>query len=91
MLLITRKSVLNPGTRYYARGLNRAGEAGNEMEGELVVWRTDSTGASDWSVCGRSDPVTEEYSNYLRVWVWVRTGVATTGGGERSPCGGEPS
>ncbi|KAJ5067526.1 phosphoinositide phosphatase sac9-related [Anaeramoeba ignava] len=38
MFLITRKTHLNPGTRYHARGLNEFGEAGNEMECELVSW-----------------------------------------------------
>eukprot|EP01114_Cavostelium_apophysatum_P021693 TRINITY_DN7639_c0_g1_i1.p1 TRINITY_DN7639_c0_g1~~TRINITY_DN7639_c0_g1_i1.p1 ORF type:complete len:1285 (+),score=251.78 TRINITY_DN7639_c0_g1_i1:18-3872(+) len=36
--LITRKSKANPGTRYFARGLNDAGGVGNEMECELMMW-----------------------------------------------------
>ncbi|KNC50170.1 SAC domain-containing protein 9 [Thecamonas trahens ATCC 50062] len=36
--LITKKSCLNPGTRYNARGLNDLGEPGNEMECELIMW-----------------------------------------------------
>ncbi|KAJ5076309.1 phosphoinositide phosphatase sac9-related [Anaeramoeba ignava] len=42
LYLITRKSVLNPGTRYYSRGLNELGEAGNEMECELLAWTYDN-------------------------------------------------
>eukprot|EP00727_Mastigamoeba_balamuthi_P007855 m51a1_g3690 putative probable phosphoinositide phosphatase sac9-like (1382) ;mRNA; r:344780-350053 len=38
MSLVCKKSNLNPGTRFYARGLNEAGGTGNEMECELLVW-----------------------------------------------------
>jgi len=35
-----RKSRINAGTRYYARGLNNAGGPGNESECELLMWTT---------------------------------------------------
>ena len=37
LCLITRKSNRNPGTRYYARGLNEEGGVGNEMECEIIL------------------------------------------------------
>ncbi|KAJ6247804.1 phosphoinositide phosphatase sac9-related [Anaeramoeba flamelloides] len=39
LFLITKKTNLNPGTRYCARGLNEHGEPGNEMECELICIR----------------------------------------------------
>lgn len=36
--LVNRKSCVNPGTRYNARGLNTEGGPGNEMECELLLW-----------------------------------------------------
>lgn len=39
--LITRKSRINPGTRYTARGLNKEGGPGNECECELIMWTRD--------------------------------------------------
>ena len=36
--LITKKSCLNPGTRFNARGLNEQNSPGNEMECEMVLW-----------------------------------------------------
>ena len=36
--LITRKSRINPGTRYTARGLNQEGGPGNECECEFIIW-----------------------------------------------------
>ncbi|KAK2964542.1 putative SacI homology domain containing protein [Blattamonas nauphoetae] len=41
--VISRKSSLNPGTRYQARGLNEFGGAGNEMECEVIVWLVDKS------------------------------------------------
>ncbi len=38
--VLTRKSTINAGTRYYARGLNKAGGPGNESECELLMWTT---------------------------------------------------
>jgi hypothetical protein len=37
--LITRKSRINPGTRYTARGLNEEGGPGNECECEFIMWK----------------------------------------------------
>eukprot|EP00210_Caulerpa_lentillifera_P002977 g2842.t1 len=39
LVLLSRRSRLNPGTRYIARGLNEASEPGNEIECEQIVWR----------------------------------------------------
>ena len=38
MCLISRKHIGNPGTRFYARGLNEAGWPGNEIECDLLMW-----------------------------------------------------
>src|SRR3989344_9372592 len=38
--VLTRKSTINAGTRYYARGLNKAGGPGKESECELLMWTT---------------------------------------------------
>lgn len=38
MCLISRKHTGNPGTRFYARGLNEAGWPGNEIECDLIMW-----------------------------------------------------
>lgn len=46
--LITRKSRINPGTRYTARGLNKEGGPGNEGECELIMWTKDSSGDVHW-------------------------------------------
>lgn len=37
--LFTRKSRINPGTRYTARGLNHEGGPGNECECEFIMWK----------------------------------------------------
>ncbi|KAL9658605.1 hypothetical protein ABK040_006142 [Willaertia magna] len=39
LCIICRKSCLNPGTRYFARGLNDKSSPGNEYEVEQVLWR----------------------------------------------------
>lgn len=42
MLLIGRQNKRNPGPRFYGRGLNKDGAAGNEHFYELVFWRETS-------------------------------------------------
>jgi len=37
LAIIARKNCLNPGTRFYARGLNHFAGAGNEMECEQLL------------------------------------------------------
>jgi len=39
IVLLSRRTRLNPGTRYIARGLNDLCEPGNEIECEQIVWR----------------------------------------------------
>ncbi|KAG2375030.1 hypothetical protein C9374_010034 [Naegleria lovaniensis] len=39
LAIICRKSCLNPGTRYNARGLNDKSSPGNEYESEQIMWR----------------------------------------------------
>ena len=61
MSLISRKSVLNPGTRYNARGLSRKDASpGNEIESDLILWtvvrHADARGAETrvvnrWGSC----------------------------------------
>jgi hypothetical protein len=41
LCLLSRKSNLNPGTRYHARGLNEKGGVGNEIECELLMFHED--------------------------------------------------
>ena len=36
---LTKKSNINPGTRYKARGLNKNGGPGNECECEIILWK----------------------------------------------------
>jgi hypothetical protein len=48
MGLITKKSNINPGTRYYARGLNDKGGVGNEMECELIMWSSLQENSIRW-------------------------------------------
>ncbi|KAJ5068749.1 phosphoinositide phosphatase sac9-related [Anaeramoeba ignava] len=38
LVYFAKKTNLNPGTRYYARGLNDIGESGNEMECEIICF-----------------------------------------------------
>ena len=40
LAIICRKSCLNPGTRYNARGLNDKSSPGNEYEAEQILWRS---------------------------------------------------
>ncbi|EFC49945.1 SAC9 protein-like protein [Naegleria gruberi] len=40
LAIICRKSCLNPGTRYNARGLNDKSSPGNEYESEQILWRS---------------------------------------------------
>lgn len=51
MCLITRKSNVNPGTRYYARGLNEKGGVGNEIECELLMFYKDDQKADTTKWC----------------------------------------
>ena len=37
-----RRSRLHPGTRYLARGINAGGSCGNEIECEILIWKTKS-------------------------------------------------
>mmetsp|Transcript_18976 Transcript_18976/g.56880 ORF Transcript_18976/g.56880 Transcript_18976/m.56880 type:complete len:452 (-) Transcript_18976:2122-3477(-) len=71
MAMITRKSMLNPGTRYNARGLNERAAPGNECECELIVWSepcsqevvqpaTASAPATTTGVSRREEEVHEE-------------------------------
>ena len=46
--LFTRKSRINPGTRYTARGLNKEGGPGNECECELLVWFQENAKQVQW-------------------------------------------
>lgn len=41
--LITRKSNLNPGARFFARGLNENHSPGNEWEVEFLCWKFESS------------------------------------------------
>ena len=45
---ILRRSVVNPGTRYVARGLNDLGMPGNEIECELIFIRDNQFWTSSW-------------------------------------------
>jgi len=53
LALISRKSIANPGTRYNARGLNKAAGAGNEIESEQIFWvspiKGDGSIEDQWS------------------------------------------
>lgn len=44
MLLIGRQNKRNPGPRFYGRGLNKEGAAGNEHFYELILWRENHSG-----------------------------------------------
>lgn len=46
--MICKRSSLNPGTRYNARGLNHKASPGNEYEVEQLVWKTVQ-GVVQWS------------------------------------------
>jgi hypothetical protein len=45
---IARRSVLNPGTRYAARGLNGRNSPGNEVECELIFYRGNDFWTVQW-------------------------------------------
>ena len=51
LVLLSRRSRLNPGTRYIARGLNDLCEPGNEIECEQIVWRPEDkhSGKALWN------------------------------------------
>lgn len=51
LVLLSRRTRLNPGTRYIARGLNDLCEPGNEIECEQIVWRptNDPRGDVQWN------------------------------------------
>lgn len=57
LLLISRKSTLNPGTRYSARGLNSVCGVGNEMECDVISWITLSN-----DVCSADDDVISSHT-----------------------------
>ncbi|OHT13081.1 hypothetical protein TRFO_03518 [Tritrichomonas foetus] len=45
---VCRRSVLNPGTRYAARGLNDLNSPGNEVECELLFFKDDEFWSESW-------------------------------------------
>lgn len=45
---VCRRSVLNPGTRYAARGLNDLNSPGNEVECELIFFKGDQFWSERW-------------------------------------------
>eukprot|EP00761_Pharyngomonas_kirbyi_P010055 gb/GECH01010073.1/.p1 GENE.gb/GECH01010073.1/~~gb/GECH01010073.1/.p1 ORF type:complete len:1568 (+),score=218.06 gb/GECH01010073.1/:1-4704(+) len=49
LCLVTRKSSLNPGTRYFARGFNDRISPGNEYECELLMWTERSKSELEWT------------------------------------------
>ena len=49
LCIIARKSMVHPGTRFIARGLNKDGGAGNEVEVEQIVWTGDQS--VRWNTC----------------------------------------
>lgn len=51
LVLLSRRTRLNPGTRYIARGLNDLNEPGNEIECEQIVWRPERepNGKAQWN------------------------------------------
>lgn len=65
--LITRKSVKNPGVRFFARGLNSIGGVGNEMECELILWTGMDGNKVDWnSFVWRRGTVPIHWSSQLK-------------------------
>lgn len=48
IVYLTRRCVLNPGTRFYARGLNDKIAPGNEVECDLIVIRNGSIMSHTW-------------------------------------------
>ena len=70
--LFTRKSRINPGTRYTARGLNKEGGPGNECECEFLMWKENL-----------EDPLADvEWMSYVwrrgTVPVWWKTTLKTS-------------
>lgn len=66
LAIIVRKSALNPGTRYHARGLNDEAGAGNEAEEEQIVFgdRPDGIRFTSWVL--RRGTVPLHWYTYLR-------------------------
>jgi SacI homology domain len=88
--LVTRKSRKNPGTRYFARGLNGNASPGNECECELLMWKEtvsfDGAAASS-SVAADGDRVplassSIDWASYVwrrgTVPLWWRTELRTS-------------
>ncbi|KAK2954665.1 putative Polyphosphoinositide phosphatase [Blattamonas nauphoetae] len=69
--IISRKSSLNPGTRYQARGLNEFGGAGNEMECEVIAWLVDKPLVRDTS---KTPPESEssDFNVYFTSYIFFR-------------------
>eukprot|EP01080_Neovahlkampfia_damariscottae_P005190 gene5190-8796_t len=47
--MLTKRSNLNPGTRYFSRGLNYNISPGNEYEFEIIVWNEQEKQIINWS------------------------------------------
>lgn len=48
IIYILKRSVLNPGTRYLARGINENNDAGNEIECELIIEKDGKIMSNLW-------------------------------------------
>jgi hypothetical protein len=75
--LFARRSSLHPGTRYLARGLNEHSSPGNEVECELLVWKS----------CEGDPGAASEYSSHVwrrgTVPIWWKQEIRNTVGDTR--------